>query len=204
MLAALMLMAAPQPAGAADVGARDAALMCASVAASGATSDTRLIGAAHVTYYLTQAAHLDTGATTLMAALGRVKSDFAARPPLSIDQGRRMVSVCDARFPVARRTGQVVLPTDGLRRNVMCVMELNFIGGSSEKAFEQTGDRTALDRYLKALKSYRPLSDAAISRAGYPNEAAAQAPIEQTIVAALDLGNAYAIADTCIAALPSS
>jgi hypothetical protein len=195
----LLAIAMSQPVLASDP--HDAAMSCARVAASHGTSDVALVGAAHISYFLLQAARARPANGSIFGALKQVQAELIADPKIPMEEARNLAAACDARFPSARRQGTVNLPAPQLDRTLTCVMQLSVMGGIAERISETTGDRTALTRYSSALRAYTQREDAALKAAGYVNETAATALLEKSVIAALEIGNPYAISEACIAAL---
>lgn len=177
-----------------------AALTCTASMSKTPDGRTVLQRSATASYLLVQAALANPNGGGFFSRLEAIAAESAAVPRLSDAEAAALLAQCTARFPRARHDGAVALPADPVERDVTCMSALSTIGGSAQAIGAEAQADSA--RYSAASDVYGARISAGLASKGYPGEDAAEAFIGGVVTASLKLGNSWAIANACIAALP--
>ena len=116
------------------------------------------------------------------------------------DGGGAIMAECDRRFPLARSTAPVRLPSDPLRRDLMCLGVTSFLEGASREG--ATGGTPTHDEMVRAQAAYTALLDDERMRgAGLGEDEDAMRVVGELTADSLDLGNTEMVSRACMARL---
>jgi hypothetical protein len=195
ILLALLAQAAPL-----DADPSKAALTCALSVSIADASEKPLRLASQVSHFVMQAAKADPGTKPFLDRVGEL-TDQAGAGKQSPDSAKALMPECDRRFPLARTSGPVRLPTDAFDRDVMCFGALALLKGAAGQIEEDGGDAGLLDKVETALAPISDrLTDEAMKAHGIASDTAFAAAMGEQLKASLALGNVESIALACGAA----
>ena len=181
-----------------DADPAKAAMTCAQ-AVTIADSSTRspLQLTSQFSYLAMQSAKAKPGTGTFFDQLNTLSSQASTGVTLTPEQAKPLVPQCDRRFPLARSTAPVRLPSDPFRRDMLCFGTLSVLQGAAEEIQKGGGD-SGLTKIQAALKPLTDrLTDEDLKKRGLDADDAFIKALGNEMIGSLSIGNVLTIAAAC-------
>ena len=176
-------------------------------AGAAATADEATVRlTVQASYFVMQATRVDRLGKPFLERFEEMMGELAGhagelvRSGRIADGGAAILAECDRRFPLARSTAPVRLPSDPLRRDLMCLGVVSFLEGASREG--ATGGTPTHDEMVRAQAAYTALLDDDRMRgAGLGEEEDAMRVVGELTADSLELGNTEMVSRACMARL---
>ena len=157
------------------------------------------------TYFVMEAAIAKADSKPFLERLTSMIQEVTAAAAPSEAEAKALAPQCDGRFPLGRRIGQPALPADPFKRDLMCLGVLSILQGATEEIKKEplpgaTGADTdsVSDRITAALVPVQArLTDEALAKNGFKDEASFTAAMGDQIAASVALGDPASVAQSC-------
>jgi hypothetical protein len=199
LIAAALIQAAPTL----EADPYQAALQCRQAIVTGIQSLPIEISA-QFSYFTMAAARAMPGESGYFERMRAVMAPNVGPAQLAPEVARALVVACDQRFPLARRTGPVTLPTDPFQRDLMCAGVTSTLSGTARGYGERTGDVAPFRRLQSLTMRFQALVMTGMAERGMTDPSAQRRAIGEAMFASLDIGNQDVIANACEAQAPAS
>jgi hypothetical protein len=177
-----------------------AAMTCARASnAAAAPSEEEAITTMFGTiYFLMRAADADRAGTGLVPRATALAPEMVKNLPAAAERGA-ILAECDRRYPLARSTAPVKLPTDPYAHDLMCVAATSYFIGALNGS--ELPARVPEIRKIQSGYSDR-LSDAQFAAHGVTTQDNYNNALGESLRATLRIGNLEQVVKACISDLP--
>lgn len=182
-----------------------AGMTCGAAAAATASEPTVRL-TVQASYFVMHSARADRQGKPFLERFEEMMRQLAGRAGELVRSGQlangggEILAECDRRFPMARSTAPVRLPTDPLRRDLMCLGVVSFLEGAAREG--PTGGTPSHAEMVRAQAVYTELlDDERMRAAGLGDEEAAMRVVGELTADSLDLGNTEMVSRACMARL---